>query len=92
MSSTTYSIQVAAETSAGTGPYSAAIDAMTDDLLSVASSSSTTTSVNISWTVDDGIAEVKTDPLSVTLDSTSVTSMTVSWALAEELTATSYND
>ena len=30
MSSTTYSIQVAAVNSAGTGPYSFALDAMTD--------------------------------------------------------------
>ena len=33
MPSTTYSIQVAAETSAGTGPYSAAINQLTDGMV-----------------------------------------------------------
>ena len=76
--STTYSIRVAAENSAGTGPYSNALYAVTDGM-----QYHFITSI-VKYTY------IHTDTLSVLVVSSSTTydSLTISWTLADGLTAT----
>ena len=80
MSSTTYSIEVAAVNSAGTGPYGDSITAETDGI---------THNNHAEDLLYDPFSYTEAI-LSISFTSSTTTSLTVSWTLADNVTATNY--